>query len=52
MTVATHSDRAEIDHLDPGLLGPLPIIARITALDIVKISNGTLGTLATVPLLP
>jgi 2'-5' RNA ligase len=52
MTVASHSDRAEIDRLDPGILGPLPITARITALDIVKVTNGTLETLATVPLLP
>jgi 2'-5' RNA ligase len=52
MTVATHPRRTKIDRLDPALLGPLPIIARIAALDLVEVTNGTLGTISTFPLLP
>ena len=52
MTVATQSTGDEIDRLDPGLLGPLPITAQIDALALVKFTRGTLHPVATVSLLP
>ncbi len=52
MTVATQSSGDEIDRLDPGLLGPLPITAQIDALALVKFTRGTLQPVAAVSLLP
>jgi 2'-5' RNA ligase len=52
MTVATQPTGDEIDHLDPGLLGPLPIAAQIEALALVKLTRGTLHPVETVSLLP
>ena len=52
MTVATKSTCDEIDRLDPGLLGPLPITAQVNALALVEVTRGTLQPVATVSLLP
>ncbi len=50
MTVATNPDRAAIERLDLGDLGPLPIAGTIRALEVVALRDGKLRALDTVPL--
>lgn len=50
MTVATHDDRSVLENLDLAEIGTLPLVGTIRALQVVKLDDGTLRTLETVPL--
>ena len=49
MTVATNPDRTIIEHLDISSLGGFPLFGTIRALEVVKLANGRLHCLRTIP---
>lgn len=49
MTVATNPDRAIIERLETSSLGGFPLLGTIRALDVVKLENGGLHHLRTIP---
>ena len=50
MTVATHPARDALESLDASEIGGLPIRARVEAVDVVRVADGQLETLMSVPL--
>ena len=48
MTVATYEQRQELERVDPSTIGPLPISATVSALQLVQLRDGQLSTLKTV----
>lgn len=51
MTLASYDEREEADQIDVSALGDLPIKAQLTALELVRLENGCLTALKTVPLI-
>ncbi|UWQ56003.1 2'-5' RNA ligase family protein [Leisingera caerulea] len=51
MTIASYDERAEAEQIDVSALGDLPIRAQLTALDLVRLDDGCLTALKTVPLI-
>ncbi|RKT34723.1 2'-5' RNA ligase superfamily protein [Roseovarius halotolerans] len=49
MTVATNTDRTIIKNLDTSSLGGFPLLGTIRALEVVKLENGRLHHLRTIP---
>lgn len=50
MTVATNSDRLTIENVDTTPLGFFPIKANISSLEVVKLTDGKLSTISSIPL--
>lgn len=49
MTVATNADRAHIEEVDTAPIGAVPIKATIGGIEVVRLTDGTLSSIASVP---
>ena len=49
MTIATNPDRTLVERLETSSLGGFPLLATIRALEVVKLENGSLHHLRTIP---
>lgn len=50
MTIATNSERPVLETISTAVLGPFPLAAQITQLELVRVADGTLSTLHSFPL--
>lgn len=50
MTIATNSERSVLETISTAVLGPFPLAAQITQLELVQVADGTLSNLSSFPL--
>lgn len=49
MTIASYDERTVVEQIDVSSAGDFPIKAKVSALELVRLSDGNLTTLKTVP---